>query len=69
MNLVGCTFTVSCLNEKHKTAGIRQRFQNSSFVDFSGNTLSIHLFKMLSLNKLLEHLGRGSKNSVIIIYA
>lgn len=65
MTILSCTFMVSCLNEKtshKKTWDDKERVPQFHFVDtFSSNTTSLHLFNMLSLNKLLEDLGRTSK--------
>lgn len=65
MTNLSCTFMVSCLNEKHphkKTWDDKERNSQFHFVDaYSSNTTLLHLFKMLSLNKLLEDLGRTSK--------
>lgn len=64
MTILSCTSMVSCLNEKtsqKKTWDDKERIPQLNSVDaFSSNTTSLHLFKM-SLNKLLEDLGRTSK--------
>lgn len=63
MTLFSCTFMVGCLNEKnsHKKTD-KERIPQFHFVDAcSSHTTSLHLFKILSFNKLLRQFRQDLK--------